>query len=97
MVSIDSISSQHDVKGLRRLCDVIDTNVRSLTSLDVKAESYGSLLSSVLLNKLPSELRLMASRKFGGTDSWDFSALLKLIEEEVQARERLSASSTQEG
>ena len=85
------------MKGLRRLCDVIDTNVRSLKSLDVKAESYGSLLSSVLLNKLPSELRLMASRKFGVTDSWDFSALLKLIEEEVQARERLSARSTQEG
>ena len=39
----------------------------------------------------------MASRKFGGTDSWNFSALLKLIEEEMQARERLSAHSTQEG
>ena len=37
LLNIDSISSQHDVKGLRRLCDVIDTNVRSLKSLDVKA------------------------------------------------------------
>jgi hypothetical protein len=31
----------------------------------------------VLKNKLPSELRLIASRKFRETDSWEFSALLK--------------------
>ncbi len=68
------------------LYDVIESNVRSLTSLDVTAESYGSLLSSWLMNKLPAELRVMASRKFGDTDSWESSALLKVIEE-VQVRE----------
>ena len=52
------------MKGLRHLYDVIESNVRSLKSLGVRAESYGSLLSSVLMNKLPSELRLIASRKF---------------------------------
>ena len=71
--------------------------MRSLKSLGVRAESYGSLLSSVLMNKLPSELRLIASRKFGDAESWDYSALLKVIEEEVQARERSSARSTHEG
>ena len=96
LLNVDGVSSQHDVKGLRHLYDVIESNVRSLKSLDVKAESYSSLLSSVLMNKLPSELRLTASRKFGDTDSWDFSALLKVIEE-VQARERSSARSTHGG
>lgn len=95
LLSIDRVSSQHDVKGLRQLYDTIESNVRSLKSLDVKAESYGSLLSSVLMNKLPPELRLVASRKFGDTDSWDFADLLKVIEEEVQARERSSARSAQ--
>ena len=96
LLSLSGVSSQHDVKGLRHLFDVIESNVRSLQSLDVRAESYGSLLSSVLMNKLPVELRLIASRKFGDTDSWDFSALLKVIEEELQARERSSARNTHE-
>ena len=78
-----NVSSQHDVRGLRQLYDVIESNVRSLKSLGVKAESYGSLLSSVLMTKLPSELRLIVSRKFGDSDSWQFDELLKLIEEEV--------------
>ena len=41
----------NNVKALRRLYDV-----RSLKFLGVTAESYGSLLASVLMNKLPREL-----------------------------------------
>lgn len=95
LLNVGSVTSQCDVKGLRHLYDVIESNVRSLKSLGVKAESYGSLLSSVLMTKLPSELRLMAGRKFGDSDSWNFDELLKLIEAEVQARERSSARSSQ--
>ena len=95
LLNVDSVTSPHDVKGLRHLYDVIESNVCSLKSLGVKAESYGSLLSSVLMTKLPSELRLMASRKFGDSYSWSFDELLKLIEAEVQARERSSARSSQ--
>ena len=87
LLKVDEVSSQHDVKGLRHLHDIIESNLRSLKSLDVSAESYGSLLSSVLMDKLPSELRLIVIRKFGDSDNWDFSALLKVVEEEVQARE----------
>ena len=88
LLSVEGVTSQRDVKGLRHLYDVIESNVRSLRSLGVSADSYGSLLSSVLMNKLPPELRLIVTRKFGGTDSLDFSVLLKVIEEEVQVREQ---------
>ena len=87
LLNTDGVSSQHDARGLRHLYDVIESNVHSLKSLGVTVESYGSLLSSVLINKLPLELRLTASRKFGDADSWDFKALLQVIEEEVQAEE----------
>ena len=56
MDHVDGVTSPHDAKGLRQLHD---TNVRSLNTLVVKAESYGSLLSSVVTKKLPSELRLI--------------------------------------
>ena len=49
MLNSARVTSQHDVKGLRH---VIETNVCSLDSLGVKEESYESLLSSVLMNKL---------------------------------------------
>lgn len=93
LLNVDSVTSQYDVKGLRHLYDVIESNVRSLKSLGVKAESYGSLLSSVLMTKLPSELRLMASRKFGDSDSWNFDELLNLIEAEVSVRAPTQGSS----
>ena len=56
--------SQHDTKGLSHLYmyDIIESNVHCLKSLGVSAESYGSLLSPVLRNKLPSELKLIVSR-----------------------------------
>ena len=96
LLSVEGVTSQHDVKGLRHLYDVIESNIRSLRSLDVSADSYGSLLSSVLMNKLPPELRLIATRKFGGTDSGYFSVLLEDIEEEVQVREQSSVCMTQD-
>lgn len=40
--------------------------MRSLKSLGVMPDSYGALLSSVLLNKLQTELRLIVSRKVSG-------------------------------
>ena len=95
LLNIDGVASQHDVKGLRQLYDVIESNVRSFKSLGVKADFYGSLLSSVVMTRLPSELRLIISRKFGDSDSWIFDELLRLIEEEVQACERSSTRSSQ--
>ena len=47
------------------------------------------------MNKLPAELRLIVSTKFGDSDSWQFDKLLKLIEEDVKARERSSACTLQ--
>ena len=89
LLNVDPVTSSHNLKGLRQLCDTIESQVRGLKSLGVSADSYGSLLSSVLLNKLPQELRL---RKVG-EDEWKLDRLMELLEEEVQARERATASS----
>ena len=91
LLNVDNVSSQHDVKGLRHLHNAIESNVRSLKSLGIAAESYGSLLASVLMTKLPSEIRLIASRKFKDEETWKFDDMLDLLEEEAQARERSSS------
>ena len=50
-INVDLVSSNNNVKALRHLHDVVESNVRSLKALDISADSYGSLLSSVLMNK----------------------------------------------
>ena len=59
-----------------------------MKSLGVSADSYGGLLSSVLLNKLPQEVRLLISRKVPELD-WSLDILLKELGDESQARERV--------
>ena len=49
--------------------------MRSLKSLGVAADSYDSLLSSVLLNKLPMDVHLLISRKVLEKE-WRLDALL---------------------
>lgn len=71
--------------------DRVESNIRALKALGVPTESYGTLLSSALVKKLPRELRLLVSRRI--TDDWDLSAIMKIVGEELEARERAETSS----
>ena len=52
-INLDAVNSSQNLKGLRRLYDTIESNVRSLKSLGVTSNTYGTLLASVLFNKIP--------------------------------------------
>ena len=62
LLNLDAVTSQHDLKGLRKLYDVVESNVRGLRALGVQSSSYGGLLTPVLISKLPSEVQLIISR-----------------------------------
>ena len=67
----------------------MESHIRSLKSLEVALGSCGALLSPVLLNKLPPELRLIVSRKvFDST--LDIDSPLKIVEEELLARNEVT-------
>lgn len=51
LLSINAISSDHQLRYLRRLYDQSEANIRSLKALGVEPETYGAMLSSVLLTK----------------------------------------------
>ena len=91
LLNVNAVTSDHHLRELRRLYDQSEANIRSLKALGVESESYGAMLSSVLLNKLPPELRLIVSRKVS-TDDLDIERLLKIFEEELMARERANNS-----
>ena len=95
LMNIDeSVTSSHDLKGLRKLHDSVESHVRSLTAIGVNPASYGSLLIPVLLIKLPPELQLIANRKVAEEDR-NLVPLLKIIEEEIGARERVQTKPSQ--
>ena len=54
------------------------------------SDSYGTLLTSVILKKLLQELQLRISRGIGD-DDWTLTKLMEHIGEELQARERTAA------
>ena len=87
LLNIEPITFQHNLKGLRHLYDTVESQVRSLKALGVSADSYGSMLSSVFMNKLPKELRLIIIRNVR-EDEWTLDAILNVTEAEIIARER---------
>ena len=88
LLNLTSVTSHHDLRGLRRLYDSVEANVRGLRALGVALESYGGLLTSILMNKLPPEIRLIITE-----DRWDMEKVMKIISREVDARERSSTLS----
>jgi hypothetical protein len=90
LLNVEAVESQHDLKGLCHRFDLIESHIHGLKSLGVASDSYGTLLSSVLLSKLPHELRLIVSRKTSD-DDWNLDNLMEM-EQEIEARERAKAN-----
>ena len=63
LMNLDTVSSHHNLRAVCHLFDVVEANIRGLRGLGVPSESYGGLLSSILMTKLPPELRLCISRE----------------------------------
>ena len=86
-----SCCSDTNLRTLRHLYDTVEAQVSGLISMGVKPETYGALLSSIVLGKLPQEVRLLLSREMGDGDR-KLDDLMKLLLGELQARERAAAS-----
>ena len=57
----------------------------------MSSESYGSLLSSVLMNKVPQDLPLIVCREIKGGDG-ELDLLLKVLHQELEARKKAAKS-----
>lgn len=85
LLNLEAVTSQHNLKGLRHLFDVVESTVQGLRALGVPSSSYGGLLSSILISKLPPELRLIVSRELNEGE-WDLDSMMRIIAREVEAR-----------
>lgn len=88
LINMAHVYSNHDLRGMRQLYDLVEVHVRGLKALGVPSASYGSLLSSVLMNKVPQEVRLIITREVKGGD-WELDRLLTVMHQELEARREL--------
>ena len=63
LLQTEYVSGPQNVKAFRRQFDNINTQIRSVESLNIMEESYQNLLCPVLIGKLPPNLQLTLSRK----------------------------------
>ena len=83
LLNVTTVSSQLDIRALRKLLDTVESHIRGLRALGVSADSYGGLLSSLLVNKLPSEIRLIISRK-ATSGTLDLDCILKTLSKKLK-------------
>ena len=86
LLTIKKIEKDRDFVELRKMYDGIESHVRSLRSLGVDDNNYGSLLTPIIMERLPHQMKLIVSRQMGD-DTWNLTQLLTLIQEELKARE----------
>ena len=75
-----------DLPSLRSFFDNVEKNIRGLASVGVSHDSYGSLLVSILLGKLPEDLRKTLAREHNTSD-WTLDQVRKSILREINILE----------
>ena len=90
LVKLPRVTSMNDIYTLRKILNSLETSVRNLTDLDVEMNSYGTLLISIIFDRIPNELQIIISRKFKN-DVWDLQTLIDIFKQELFARERCYA------
>ncbi|GBM17003.1 hypothetical protein AVEN_133280-1 [Araneus ventricosus] len=91
LLSVTPLKRSNDVKGLRQLFDMCQTQLRSLESLGVAFESFSALLCPLILNCLPYDLVLEFNTETDVSEN-KHDQLLKFLNKEISARERAESS-----
>ena len=73
---------RNTVKSLRQFYDATESYIRGLESIGQDESSYGSLLTPVILQKLPTDVRTNVTRA-NGFLSWTLVDLMKCIIHEI--------------
>ena len=88
LLNLNPVKKSSDVHALRQLYDECEIQIRSLESLGVVSDTYGSLLCPILMKMIPDDIALEYSRQRGSDDEWKVDEIVKFLQKEVQSRER---------
>ena len=80
LLHLETVPS-HNLRNLREFVDKVESHVRGLRALDVLSSSYGTLLSSIVMSKLPQDVRLVISQQEEDDKDQDLDKLLESVGE----------------
>ena len=86
LLNLPSVHNHLDLEGLRRLVDKVETNIAGLRALGKDEPSYSGVVTSVVLGRLPSEIRLAVGKELREADR-DVHRMMSIIDNEISARE----------
>ena len=64
LVKLPRADNMRDIDKLRKFYNSSEISVRNFAELSVEITSYGTLLISIIFDRIPTELKLLISRKF---------------------------------
>ena len=91
LLNLPSVHNHLDLEGLRRLVDKVETNIAGLRALGKDEASYSGVVTSVVLGRLPSEIRLAVGKELGEADR-DVHRMMSIIDNEISAREMYTST-----
>ena len=74
-----------DLTSLQNYYDCVETHIRGLESLGLSQSQYGALLTPVIINNLPQDVRQTMARTNGGSD-WTLLAIRNQLKRELEIR-----------
>ena len=80
---LNAPAPSHNLASLQSFHNTVQIHMRALSALDMPPESYGPLLTSVILSKLPSETRTNMARDHYDP-KWTIDELLASISKEIR-------------
>ena len=87
LLKLRRVESNLDVISIRGLHDDVQAHVRSLQSLGITEENYGTFSAPIIMELLPHEVQFNINRTLD-EDLWKLTRLLTIINCEINAREK---------
>ena len=90
MVKLLAVTDVNNVTSLQKIYDLVESSIRNLKSAGINPDSYGFLLTPLLTEKLPSELRMIIAGEFSD-EIWNLEELMNHFKQGLHGRERSSS------
>lgn len=94
LLQMPPVKSHLDLEGLRKLIDTVESDIASLTALGETEATYGGVVTTVIMDSLPPEIRLTIGRELG-EDTKDVNRLIQAIDKEIVSREKFYTQPSQ--
>ena len=84
-----------DIHGLIKFYGDIESNIRSLPSLEVETSTHATLIATLILEKLPQEIKVIVARYV--KETWELTKIFDIVNQELGAREACAVKTAEDG